>query len=194
MALHAPPQAQCPKCGSQEITPDTRYGNRRKRNDFLRRAFGNPLVWITAVFTFTEILFMTDMPVVLRYPLAVAAIAVILVSITRSYRAVYGISAADRHPDVRYTCRVCGCQWTFGGSRAAPTDEADDTETSPWARNDFSRFNQGQVRVRLGIFGIAVPSAGGHCYGAGIAAVMTAPGSCCRIPASDAQRTRCMSR
>jgi len=131
MANHVPSQEQCANCGRHEITADWRYGSKRKRNDFLRRAFGNPLAWMVGVFALADILLMTDMPIELRYPVAVAAFAVIIVAIVRSYRAVYGAGAVARYPDARYTCRVCGHQWTSGGSQTAAADGTDETETTP---------------------------------------------------------------
>jgi hypothetical protein len=163
MANHAPAQEQCPNCGRHETTADRRYGSKRKRNDFLRRAFGNPLATILVAFALADIFFMPDIPAVLRYPVAVAAFAVIIVAIIRNYRGVYGADAATRYPDARYTCRVCGLQWTSGGSQTTAAGEDVEPESilrgapplQPIRATDQFEFDWG------GCLGIAVPLAVG---------------------------------
>ena len=118
MANHIPSEQQCPNCGHDEVTVDTSYSDELKRNDFHRRLFRDPTVWILLLFAFVD-LFLLDMPIELRGAIAVVLLASVIVGIVRSYRALYGVGAAVRYPGDRCTCNRCGHRWTFQQSQTA---------------------------------------------------------------------------
>ena len=118
MANHVPSQQQCPNCGHDEVMVDTSYSDELKRNDFRRRLFRDPTVWILLVFAFIDLLVL-DMPIELRGAIAVVLLASVMVGIVRSYRALYGVGATVRYPGDRCTCGRCGHRWTFQESQTA---------------------------------------------------------------------------
>jgi hypothetical protein len=118
MTTHTPSQQQCPNCGHDEVTVDTSYSDELKRNDFRRRLFRDPTVWILLVFAFIDLLVL-DMPIELRGAIAVVLLALVIVGIVRSYRALYGVGATVRYPGDRSTCSRCGHRWTFQESQTA---------------------------------------------------------------------------
>ena len=131
MANYEHAQERCPSCGQDGIQADGRYGNRLKRNAFLRRAGVSLLVFVAAVvWIFLEIFPNERIDLIWVSLLVLLAFALTLLAIIRTYRQVYGLGSVGRYPEVWYTCGLCRQRWTSEGFPTAVAHNADASAAS----------------------------------------------------------------
>lgn len=124
MAQDHQSQLQCLECGGNDIATDSRYGNKLKGREFMRRFLKSPVAWIGLLLAAFGGRLSCN-PGAITYELC--SIVLLLMGGTtlawiaaeQIYRSVYSTSNPDLYPEARFTCRACEHQWT---SEEVPTD------------------------------------------------------------------------
>jgi hypothetical protein len=120
----------CPNCGRNEITTDGRYGNKLKGRELLRQILRSPIWWVGFALLVLPAWFLGPDWVAWRCGLEALGFVLMVISGERIRRTVFAPSAATRFPEARYTCRLCGYQWTSEEPRTAvPHETGEPKET-----------------------------------------------------------------
>jgi hypothetical protein len=108
----------------------------------MRQAFRSPIAWIAIALLVLPAWFAVYIGQAWRYGLEALGFVLVVILTVRVNRAVLDPGATTQFPDVRYTCRLCGHQWTPEVPRTTLAHETGDQETADriepqQAKSDF---------------------------------------------------------
>lgn len=136
MAQDQQSQLRCPQCDGHDIATDSRYGNKLKGRDFMRRFLKSPVVWIGLLLAALGGHLSSNPGTITNgqwWSIGLVVVGTVLtwIATVPIHRNVYSANNTAQYPGSKYTCRACGHQWTSQQPQAVTSPITETTVSIP---------------------------------------------------------------